>query len=295
MRKLLASIWAYSVRKIPFFLWAAVALLGTPDPAVAATPVLKIATFNIMWEENGIRAGNLALPVWKVRESSMIQLLREAAPDIVGLQEASPEQQRGLAEGLTAYTLIFHAATNNTNPILIRKSRLHVLASGAFTLNAEPEKPGTNIGIRSATWARLEDRETARQFTIYNFHLDHRSQGPTRQISAVRLAERMASEAGAHLLTGDFNTTESSPTMTFLYGKTLLKNDAGVRIRNPAPVTDTYHRLYPDQSRRIIDHVLVSGEFKVQEAGRIPSQAASDHDLFWASVSLSDGVPRESN
>jgi endonuclease/exonuclease/phosphatase family metal-dependent hydrolase len=248
--------------------------------------VLKIATFNVMWEERGMRAGNLTLPVWKVRKSPVIELIRRAALDVVGVQEASPEQQGDLATGLPDYTLVFHPAVNNTNPILFRTGRLHLLESGAFTLNDVPERAASNIGVRSATWLRLEDPNNGRTITVYNLHLDHRSRGPTRQISAVRLAEQMARETGSHVVTGDFNSDEASPTMRFFHGKIPLQNDAGLRIRNPRPLLDAYRFVHPETPARIMDLVLVSPDFTIRKAGRTPSGIASDHDIFWAEVSL---------
>jgi endonuclease/exonuclease/phosphatase family metal-dependent hydrolase len=269
-------------------LLAAGTLAANASPTVGDAPAtaIKILTFNIMWEENGVRAGNLSLPVWEDRKSPVIQLITNAAADIVGLQEASPEQQAGLRTGLPRYTLVFEAATNNTNPILFKTQRFRLLESGAFVLNTEPEIKETNIGVRSSTWVQLEDRESRKRLWVYNLHLDHRSKGPTRQISAVRLMERLKSNVGAVFVTGDFNTSESSPTMTFFYGRTALTNDLGVVVRNPMPLVDTFKFIHPESPEKPIDHVLVGTGVGIRHAGRIASGKASDHDIIWTEVSL---------
>lgn len=245
---------------------------------------IKILTFNVMWEENGVRAGNLSLPVWKDRSATVANLIANAAADIVGFQEASPEQQVALRSGLPDHTLVFHAASNNTNPILFKTERFQLLDSGAFVLNTKPEIKGTNIGIRSSTWVHLKVRKTQHQLWVYNLHLDHRSKGPTRQISALRLAEQLNKHVGTVIVTGDFNTSRSSPTMTYLFGRTELNNDLGNMAKSPRSLIDACESAHSDPTKRVIDHVLTSPDVSVRKAGRIASETASDHDIFWAEV-----------
>lgn len=110
---------------------------------------------------------------------------------------------------------------------MYRATRFVVEDAGAFVLNDVPETPGTNIGLRKASFARFMETKTGRRFTVYNVHLDHRGHGFTRRLCAVRSAERMAAETVPVFLTGDFNCRETSPTMGFLYGKHPLINDQG--------------------------------------------------------------------
>lgn len=239
---------------------------------------IRVMTYNIMWEENGVRAGNLALPVWRDRCPLVGQILRENAPDIVGLQEASPEQQAGLAAVVPEFGIVYDPMVNNTSPILYRKEQLAVEGSGTFVLNSVPERPATNIGLRKATFARFRDKATGRRFVVFNVHLDHRGNGSTRQISAVRLSERMATESGPVLLTGDFNCHESSPTMQFLYGQTALKNDLEVLCSNPVPFRDALETVRP--ALDLIDHVLVGSGVDVASAARLKNVDAHASDHF---------------
>lgn len=259
---------------------------GTPAAGATGTATIRIATFNVMWEEDGGRAGDLALPVWAVRKAAVVDLVTRGALDVVGFQECSLEQQRDLAADLPGYTLVFHDAVNNSNPVVFRTRRFRLLASGAFVLNLRPETAGTNIGVRSSTWARLADRDGGGSFTIYNLHLDHRSRGPTRQISAVRLVARMARAPGPYVVTGDFNTAESSRTMRFLHGEIALTDDDGEAVTNPLPFVSAYRALHPAAPRAVIDHVLAGPGVAIRDAGRTPSGTASDHDLIWAELSI---------
>ena len=260
--------------------------LCTNAPAAEEEPqiTLTVLTFNIMWEENGVRAGNFSLPVWKDRATTVAKLIEDSNADIIGLQEASSEQRENLQHLLPSYALIHHEATNNTNPILFRTGRFHKIDSGAFVLNKNPEIEGTNIGVRSSNWANLKDRQTGQPLWIYNLHLDHRSKGPTRQISAVRLIQPTATHRGAVIVTGDFNCSENSPTMNFLHGNVPLDNDDGNLVTNQRPMVTAYKFVHPRTTDRVIDHVLVTSELQTLSAGRIQSKTASDHDAFWAKV-----------
>ena len=96
----------------------------------------------------------------------------------------------------------------------------------------------------------------------------------------------MTRHDGPVLVTGDFNTSESNPAMTFFHGRTALRNDSGESVRNPRPLVDTYKFIHPESSERLIDHVLAGPGIRIRKAGRITSGKASDHDIIWATVSL---------
>jgi endonuclease/exonuclease/phosphatase (EEP) superfamily protein YafD len=133
---------------------------------------------------------------------------------------------------------------------------------------------------------RLEDLSSGQQFYVYNLHLDHRSLGPTRQISAVRLIELIMRHSGPSLVTGDFNTSETSPTMTFFYGQTALTNDQGVLFTNPIPFVDAFKYVYPGDPRSLIDHVLVESGVAILGSAYTQSGDASDHNIVSCDLSF---------
>ncbi|BCX47808.1 endonuclease-phosphatase domain-containing protein [Haloferula helveola] len=256
------------------------------EPAEVAATDLRVMSYNVMWEENGVRAGNKTLPVWQERRKLVRDILRRHQPDVVGLQETSPEQQVGLAEDNPGYGILYDRKLNNTNPILYRADRFNVSSSGAFVLNDRPEKPDTNIGVRKASFARLVDRRTGQPFTVFNIHLDGRGDGSTRRISAVRLAERMAAERNPVILTGDFNCRRTSPTLQFFLGEKALPNDTGESSKSPRPLRDSL--LTTDPDHKLIDFVMVDPDFKVRSAVQLRDvdRKASDHFPVLAVVSL---------
>jgi len=243
-------------------------------------------TYNVMWEENGVRAGNKSLPVWRERRYLVRDIIKKYAPDIIGFQEASPEQQVGLSADNPEYDIVYDQTVNNTSPIMYKTSRFVVEDSGTFVLNSVPEQSGTNIGLRKATFGKFKETATGRMFVVYNIHLDHRGNGSTRQISAVRLAEKMATESEPVLLTGDFNCRENSPTMQFFYGHKKLNNDQSVFYDNPVPFLDALKVISPNFN--LIDHVLVKKKIKVVSATYLKAEnrQASDHFPVLAAVAF---------
>lgn len=250
---------------------------------------LKVVTWNIMWEEAGVRAGNLKLPVWADRADLVTRWILELEPDVVGLQEASPEQQRDLEKHLPGFGLVYDRLANNTNPILYRKARLERVDAGSFVMNHVPEQTGTNIGLRTASWVRLMDKESQQLIGVWNVHLDHRGNGSTRQQCVVRLAEAMQKTGAPVILTGDFNCRLPQPAMRFLLGDVALPNDQGAEIRSPVPLGDAM-AIYPDPAN-LIDRILVSRGIQAARTRqrRDMPHLASDHypveaEIHWAEV-----------
>jgi endonuclease/exonuclease/phosphatase family metal-dependent hydrolase len=258
-------------------------LLASPSGPIS----VKIMTFNAMWEENGVRAGNLNLPVWQDRRPLVQAIIDNADPDIIGFQEASPEQQAGLLEDLPDYSLYYDLVLNNTNPIMYKTVPFTLISAGTFIMNDVPEIPGTNIGQRKASWVQLEEKETHNRLYVYNVHLDHRGDGSTRQISVVRLSELMATHAGPRFMTGDFNTSIVSPTMEYLLGNGSLIDDEGKLVSIPFPFKDAFREAV-DPDAAYIDHVLYPNEtgFTILDASRIPSGDATDHPVFTGTIYL---------
>ena len=268
---------------------------GDLDPEMTteqmAANQLEVLTFNIMWEENGIRAGDTALPVWQSRKRLVIAMINDVDPDIIGLQEASIEQQADLRTDLPKYEIVYDNIANNTNPILFKKSRFRLVRSETFILNAEPEMPGTNIGVRKATWCQLEDKSTKSRFNIYNLHLDSRSKGRTKHVSAIRLMERMLQDPDPTIIVGDFNSRDSSSTMSFFYGRTALYNDQGLHFVNPRPFRNVFRLTHPDRGTDLVDHILVDEELTVLDSMRIESGNASDHPAVSTNLSVQNDGP----
>src|SRR5690606_11157963 len=142
---------------------------------------------------------------WHRRRDLLAEVIRDAAPDVVGLQEALATQLDDLARLLPQYSRLGVGrddgdAAREHSAILYRTSRLEVAGGaeqGTFWLSVTPEVPGSkswgNSIPRICTWARFIDREAppgSPGFYIFNTHLDHRSQ-PSRERAIELIAARM--------------------------------------------------------------------------------------------------------
>jgi endonuclease/exonuclease/phosphatase family metal-dependent hydrolase len=261
-----------------------------------ANSELRVMTFNI----RNSRA-NDGPNGWQHRREMVAALIRAQRADVVGIQEAFPEQVADLRGALPEYGGIGvgrddGGAEGEHCLILYRTDRLHVKASGTFWFSDTPETPGTthwgNRVVRICTWARFIDGQTQAAFSLYNLHIDHESQ-TARERSLQLLLERLRQRKDADpiLVTGDFNAGEDNPVLDILRGATdpVLKDT--FRVAHPdEKVVSTYHDFHGGTENAKIDYIFASPEFSVigsdilrdSQDGRFPS----DHYPVTAQLTL---------
>ena len=254
---------------------------------------LKLMSFNLRHEnprDTGPRS-------WRERVIGVVRMIRNEAPDIIGVQEALHGQAADLWASLPDYE--FHGVGRDDGMrggeytgILFRRDRFEADPAdrGTFWLSDTPEVPGSkswgNEIPRVASWLRLTDRSTQRALHVFNTHWDHRNQ-LSREHAARLLASRI--DARTHpdepvVLLGDFNATENNPAVVFLTGRRALLAGRPQIWRHG--LADTYQCLHPMEGDRTtlhfwngrrngslkVDHILVSG------TARVITSAIRDHD-----------------
>ncbi|MDP3851756.1 MAG: endonuclease/exonuclease/phosphatase family protein [Luteolibacter sp.] len=258
---------------------------------------LRLMSFNVRYEnpdDTGSRA-------WRRRVPGVVRMIREEAPDVIGVQEALHGQAADLWASLPDYEFFGAGRDDGRRSgeyagIFFRRDRFEVNASdcGTFWLSDTPESPGSKTwgnGIpRTATWLRLVDRASQRGFYVYNTHWDHRHQG-SRERSARLLAERIGGRKSAKepvVMLGDFNALETNPGLADLVAKCHL--------------ADTFRKCHPGESARStlhfwratrtgelkVDHILVSDGAEVLSAEIRDRDApvVSDHFPITARVAF---------
>jgi endonuclease/exonuclease/phosphatase family metal-dependent hydrolase len=258
---------------------------------------LRIMSFNIRYG-----SANDGENHWKNRREMVSDVIRNHPSDVVGLQEALRFQIDEIRKDLPVYGEIGVAREDGNNEgeyssILYRTDRFGVGESGTFWFSDTPEVAGSNTWgnacVRICSWARLIETKTGNAFYIFNLHLDHVSQ-PSREKSVVLLAERIRSRRykNPFVVTGDFNTGENNPVVTYLKGEIAVEGPDGSKAKTPVPMVDTFRVLHPDvkdvrtahgfrgtRQGNKIDYVFVPPGAKVLEAqilydnvdGRYPS------------------------
>src|SRR5262249_51818368 len=129
---------------------------------------------------------------WPARKHALAAVLGEAQPDILGVQEARPEQVAFLEKTLPGYKRVGLGREGRDQgehcAIFFRLERFEAIADGTFWLEEptdQPAGPGHWVK-RTCTWVRLRERASGRTLRVYNAHL------PGRMAAAVRGQSRLS-------------------------------------------------------------------------------------------------------
>jgi endonuclease/exonuclease/phosphatase family metal-dependent hydrolase len=259
---------------------------------------LRVGTFNI--RTSGAADG---FNDWTHRRGLFVQTVRRFDPDLLGLQEVRPDQQKHLETDLADYGTI--ATYRDAGPraeacsLFYRRDRFDLVDSGTFWLSETPDKVGSRgwdaALPRVCTWARLRDRTAGRELLLANTHLDHA--GMKARVNAAKLIcarlGALAKETPVVLL-GDFNAIETGPVYAALLdaskrnGIELIDTYRAVRPERQADEL-TYHAFKGDTWGQRIDWIFQSPTLEAtdckidrgkSEDGRFPS----DHYAVWATL-----------
>jgi endonuclease/exonuclease/phosphatase family metal-dependent hydrolase len=215
--------------------------------AAAATPLpprepTTVMTFNIRY--GTAKDGENE---WSARREMLFEVIRNANPDLLGLQEALDFQIDEIIAAVPGYAVVGvgrddGAEKGEYSAILFRRDRFHVAEAGTFWFSDTPSvvasKSWGNQITRICTWARFIDRD-GRGLYHFNLHLDHQSQ-PSRERSTVLLRARIDTRAVPDpvIVTGDFNVGEANPALATL--------TAAVG-NGSAPFLDTFRVVHADE------------------------------------------------
>lgn len=281
-----------SVRRL--FYAAAFVLLAAP--AVAENSDLRVMSFNVRFAKAGhseaAAENNWNDPTHPRRERA-IRVVREVNPDLLGVQEARKEQIKDFQGALPEFEFYGLGRDDGKDGgefsgIFFRKDRFTKKDAGSFWLSATPDKPGTTFSPnklpRIASWVRLGDKVTGREFVYLNMHWDHEDV-PAREKAASLVRERLAPIARdvPTIVTGDLNSHEDTKAFA-----TLVGDDGPGR-----PLADSYREVHPQRAKdeasfdnwsgttkgSRIDFILHTAEF-APSAGEI---VRTNYDGLWPS------------
>ncbi|HEX6890904.1 MAG TPA: endonuclease/exonuclease/phosphatase family protein [Chryseolinea sp.] len=201
---------------------------------VATAQQVKVMTYNI----------RLDTPVdsinqWPKRTQKVVDLIRKYDPDILGVQEAIHHQLMDLVKNLPQYDYVGVGRDDGKtkgeySAILYKKNKFSVLQQGTFWLSETPDVPGSKSWdaaiTRVASWAKLRDNKTKKDFLSINTHFDHIGKEARR--NSADLLKKKANELGKTLpviITGDFNCTRSDPPYS------TIMDPQGIKLTDPLP------------------------------------------------------------
>lgn len=229
-------------------------------PQAASEAPVKVMSYNIRYG-----TANDGPYSWELRREAAAAMVMDQRPAVFGVQEALPFQLDYLQEACPMYRWVGVGREDGESggehmSVFYDSTRVSLLEWGTYWLSETPDVPSFGWDAackRTATWARLRDRLTGKDFFFVNTHLDHRGK-EARRNGLLLLVERigqMNPEGAPMILCGDFNIYPDDPGLVELNA---LMHDA----RETAPVTDrelTYHGYGKVSGTAPIDYIYWKG------------------------------------
>jgi endonuclease/exonuclease/phosphatase family metal-dependent hydrolase len=239
---------------------------------------LRVMSYNIRYLNKSD-----SINVWDNRKDKVAGLIKYHQADLIGVQEAVLSQMKDLEARLPGFAWYGVGRMDGKedgefSAIYYRKSRFKLLDSGTFWFSETPNVAGSKSWDayfpRVASWVKLKDLRTNRTFFHFNTHYDHRG-AFTREKSSEILVKQMAVIAGKLpvLLTGDFNTTETSkPYQTIISNNGLQDakyisqtphygpagTSSGFWVKNPIRAKIDY--IFVNQPVQVLQHAVLTDQ-----------------------------------
>lgn len=255
---------------------------------------LRAMTYNIRLDNpaDGLNA-------WSNRKQFLLEQVKKADPDILGVQESLPNQVTYLASTLPDFAHVGTGRDENglgeSTTIFFKKKRFELKEHHQFWLSETPDtlSKGWDAAIRRiCTYALLYDKKAKQSFWIFNTHFDHVGREARLKSAALILKKiREANTASLPvLLMGDFNATpESEPVQKLSSGMKDARTAAEKRMAGAEGSFNGFDSSKP--ATALIDHIFVTSNIRVKKYAVLvesrESRYPSDHfpvlvDLAWA-------------
>ena len=260
---------------------------------------LKVMTFNIRYASNQTD--------WNARKAQVIGIIKNNAPDLVGLQEALRMQMNDLEAGLPEYAVLGVGRDDGKTAgeyaaIFYRTSVFTVDTTGNYWLSSTPEVPGSKPAdagsIRINTWARFQHTASGRYLYYNNTHWDNVS-ASARLLGAQLIAGRIAARAHKEdpvIFTCDCNAGINDAPVRYMQGANgspLTLASAFERLHPNDPQSATYHNFTGATAGSPIDFIMTADSVAVLQASilhdHVGTQYPSDH--FPVMAGLRIGTP----
>ena len=261
---------------------------------------LRVMSFNVRnsFARDGVNH-------WESRKGLVYNVIRDYAPDVLGLQEANSFQLEELCNEFPEYGQVGEGSMGGSkgqySAILFLKERFKLTDFGNFWLAETPTEPSKSWGSahhRICTWAGLLDRESQQTIYVYNTHMDDGSR-KAREKGTRMIMDHIQEQAATYpsVFMGDFSAPEDSEALRMIKGNSEARQKLGMQM------VDSFRVLYPDREKvgtyngftgqsdgPKIDYIMVRPSMNVIEAsilqtnreGRYPS----DHFPVTAQVGL---------
>ncbi len=260
------------------------------------TLLVVLTSFSVLSQDLKIMSYNIKLDYpkegknsWTNRKSFMVNQIKFYEPDVLGVQEAMPNQMKDMDSLLTDYSFVGVGRDDGKkegefSAIFFKNKELKVLQSSTFWLSQTPEKVSMGwdaVCNRVCTYALFQDKKTNKKFWVFNTHFDHVGK-EARTKSAVLILDKIKGlniENHPVFLTGDFNMEPNHESINYI--TQTLKDSKAISEIDFGP-EGTFNGFHFDQTvTRRIDYIFVSEDVEVNKYAVLSDnwnmQYPSDH------------------
>jgi endonuclease/exonuclease/phosphatase family metal-dependent hydrolase len=157
--------------------------------------------------------------VWAHRRDAVRALVRYHGIELLGTQEGLMNQVNDIG-AMPGFAWVGVGRDDGKDAgehsaIFFSSARFGLLAHGDYWLSATPDVPSRSWDSRCcnrlATWAKLRERRSGREFFVFSVHFDHEAEVSRRESAKLMLRKikEIAGETPTVIL-GDFNATPDS-------------------------------------------------------------------------------------
>ena len=232
---------------------------------------------------------------WFYRSKLIATDIAKVAPDVIGFQEVQGVHYSYLKDVMPEYNSIVAYRDNSIIregcAIFYRADRFEEIDSGYFWLSETPDVMSKDWGsahYRICVYVCLKDRNTGKEFIVFNTHLDHKSEEARIKGIEVVLDKIAALGGRPAFLVGDMNALENSKTIqstkqSFDDAKKIAATSDGNKY--------TYNCWGTPDGKTLIDYIFVSkGKATVSEYRVVDNNHngvySSDHSSIYIKTKI---------
>lgn len=202
---------------------------------------------------------------WKNRKDFLSSQVLFFAPDVLGVQEARPNQMEDLKKSLIGYGVVGTgrdgANEGEHSAIFYNTQKFKVDKVNTFWLSNTPDKVSKGWDAaypRICTYGLFTDLKTSKKMWVFNTHLDH--VGEQAQLNGIKLIQQKIQEVNSKnypvILMGDFNVEPNSVLITNL-SQNMVHTETGAKIAFGPKGTFNGFKFNEPVTRKI-DYIFMS-------------------------------------
>ena len=198
---------------------------------------------------------------WYYRADLIIKNIEKYQPSIIGFQEATKSQYKYVCDCLAGFDSVIEYRDSTPVaegcPVFYRSDIYTLVDKGSFWLSETPDVMSKSWGsacYRICSYVILEEKDTQKQFVVFNTHLDHVSE--EARIRGIGIVLEKIKQFGSlpSIIMGDFNAVEDSVTYADVTKDFL---DAKYQTENTMQGC-TYQNFGAELDRDCIDYFMIS-------------------------------------